>query len=141
MSFFSKKIDQLVKEVAACRELYLQLNAPVVQLELNDPWFGLAHNGTKQYEGRRSTPRLKALKAGDQIDVFRYTDFAVMMISMTVVEILEFPTFEIALRELPLEQVLPGVKTIEEGVEIYKKFVSLATQEREGVVMIKWIRK
>ena len=44
-----------------------------------------------------------------------------------------FPSFESAIRTLGLDNVLPDVKTVHEGVEIYKRFVSEETQRREGV--------
>jgi ASC-1-like (ASCH) protein len=54
---------------------------------------------------------------------------------VTIEAILKFPTFEVALRSLPLSKVLPNCNSVEEGVEIYKQFVSLPTQEKDGVLM------
>lgn len=42
------------------------------------------------------------------------------------------------MRALPLKQILPVADiTVEKGIEIYKKLVSLPTQQKDGVVMIK----
>lgn len=53
-----------------------------------------------------------------------------------VKQIIKFSTFEEALQSLPVKDILPGVDSIGEGVEVYKKFVSIETQLRDGVVMI-----
>lgn len=105
---------------------------------LNTPWFELVQSGLKIYEGRRRTPRIKALVVGDEITIAHHTDQDRQPYTVIVEEILEFPNFEIALTSLPIEQVLPVSNiTVVEGLEIYKKYVSLPTQERDGVTMIK----
>ena len=57
-----------------------------------------------------------------------------------VIGIIVFPTFRDALTVLGTEHVLPNDSvqpyTIDQGVEIYKKYVSLETQESDGVLMI-----
>ena len=50
--------------------------------------------------------------------------------------ILPFSTFEKALHVLPLEQVLPKVSSIQEGIKVYLQYVSLETQTLKGVCMI-----
>ena len=108
-----------------------------MQITLNSPWFDLVKSGRKIYEGRRCTEKMKALKPGDELIVAHHTDPTAESFSITVLEILHFPTFEAALKSLPVEQVLVAGTTVAEGVEIYKRYVSLPTQERDGVVMLK----
>jgi len=109
-----------------------------VRFTLNNPWFDLVQSGLKIYEGRRSTPKIKALVVGDEITIAHHTEQHRQPYTVIVEEMLEFSNFEVALINLPIEQVLPIPNiTVAEGVEIYKKYVSLPTQERDGVTMLK----
>jgi ASC-1-like (ASCH) protein len=103
---------------------------------LNDPWFDLVRSGRKVYEGRRN---IKAWHAGQRLTIGHHTEPQRAPFGATVAEVLHFPTFEAALRALPLERVLPGVATVEQGLAIYAQFVSLPTQLRDGVVMLRLV--
>lgn len=43
------------------------------------------------------------------------------------------------MKTLPLDQILPNVKTVEDGIEIYKKYVSIDTQNKFGVMLIQLV--
>lgn len=102
-------------------------------MKLGDPWFEYVANGTKRYEGRRWWKPTQELRIGDTITFQGSQNRECRKI---IKNILLFPTFEAALQSLPLEQVLPGVTTIDEGVQIYLQFVSLKTQKSDGICMI-----
>ena len=104
------------------------------KFRLNDPWFQYMKNGKKIYEGRRSTNRINLIQVGDTIQFSRVLD-PTDYFQVTVSKILSFQTFRDALLVLPLEQVLPNIETIDIGVEIYYKYVSLHTQLKDGVKM------
>ena len=58
--------------------------------------------------------------------------------NVTVTDIHHFATFKDALENLPIEEILPIENiTVESGVDIYLKYVSLETQMKDGVVMLK----
>ena len=105
-------------------------------MKLNDPWFEYVRTGRKIYEGRRWWAPTQALRPNDWI-VFERITYPEQKCQKQIQEILWFPTFEAALQVLPLADVLPGVQSIEEGVAIYSQFVSLATQLRDGICMIR----
>lgn len=109
-----------------------------MELSLNDPWYDLVKCGKKIYEGRRFTEKVASIKIGDMIKLRHHTNPACPKYNVIVEDILKFQTFEDALANLPIEKVLPldGI-TIEKGIEIYSKYVSLPTQMKDGVVMIK----
>ena len=104
-------------------------------LSLSDPWFDAVRDGRKLYEGRRLTERMRAVKLGDVLDVAHHSDPTRARFQRTVVSIDIFPTFEAALRALPLDRVLPGVESVEAGVAVYFKYVRLETQLADGVVL------
>ena len=108
------------------------------QFSLNDPWFELVKEGKKIYEGRRKTEKVMGLVKGQVIEFRHHVDSDRGVIRRVVEDIIEFPSFHDALIALPIEQVLPLEDiTVEKGVEIYKRYVSLETQQKDGVVMIK----
>lgn len=106
-------------------------------LSLSDPWFDHVKNGTKKYEGRlyRGLPRY--MKIGDLI-TFYPDDGESLEKSITcqIMSIHKFPSFKQSLEKLPINEVLPNVPTVDEGVEIYKKYASIESQNKFGVCQI-----
>lgn len=105
-------------------------------LSLQDPWFDFVKDGTKKYEGRLYSKNKRDLKKGDIITFSHYTDPEQAPFTKIIKKILLFDTFEDALKMLPINQVLPGVETIEEGIEVYRKFARIETQKILNVMMI-----
>ena len=108
-------------------------------LYLNSPWFELVKEGKKIYEGRRNTEIIRNICIGDILEVKHYVKKnELASYYIRVEDKLYYKTFEEALQSLDIIKVLPLDNiTIEQGVEIYKKFVSLTTQEKDGVCMLK----
>jgi ASC-1-like (ASCH) protein len=105
-------------------------------MKLNSPWYELVRDGKKIYEGRRRMPYTETYKVGDVIEFSHYTDDTLPTFLCQIDAILYYQTFEDALNTLPINEVLPIQDiTIEKGVEIYKRFVSLPTQLKDGIVM------
>jgi ASC-1-like (ASCH) protein len=106
-------------------------------MSLNSPWFELVKQGVKKYEGRRNTDKIKRMNVGDAILFRHHTDPSIQPFKARIVGLNPFPTFKHALEYLPIRDVLPidGI-TVADGVNIYQQYVSLATQERDGVVLI-----
>jgi ASC-1-like (ASCH) protein len=108
------------------------------EITLNSPWFELVRDGTKIYEGRRKTTKIMSMCVDDVMVIRHHTCPTKLPYRVCIEGILEYPTYEAALNDLSIMEVLPidGI-SVEKGIEIYKQYVSLATQERDGVVMIK----
>jgi ASC-1-like (ASCH) protein len=106
-------------------------------IHLNDPWFELVKKGIKIYEGRRRTIKSDNYNIGDILLVKHYTDNTQEPYYIKIIDKLYFNNFEQALNTLPYKQILPTISTIEEGVEIYKKYVSLETQNNDGIIILK----
>jgi ASC-1-like (ASCH) protein len=109
-----------------------------LSLTLNDPWFDLMKEGKKIYEGRRNTEKIRKIKKNDIIQINHHTNPSKESFSVIVDEILHFKTFEEALNSLPIDMVLPIDNIdIKSGIEIYFKYVSLETQIKDGIIMLK----
>jgi len=105
---------------------------------LISPWFELVKEGKKIYEGRRNTETIRNIGIDDILEVKHYVNKELASYHIIVEDKLYYKTFEEALQSLDITKVLPLENiTIEQGVEIYKKYVSLATQEKDGVCMLK----
>jgi ASC-1-like (ASCH) protein len=108
-------------------------------LHLNSPWFELVKEGKKIYEGRRNTCKiLDICSIGNIITIHHYKNPNEKPYKVIIEDFKHYPTFEHALRELDVNLVLPIENiTIEEGILIYQKYVSLQTQKNDGIIIIK----
>jgi ASC-1-like (ASCH) protein len=108
-------------------------------LYLNSPWFELVKQGKKIYEGRRNTLKVREICIiGNIITIKHFTDATQEPYQVIIEDFKHFSTFEDALRELDINEILPLENiTVEKGVLIYQKYVSLKTQNEDGTVMIK----
>lgn len=112
-------------------------------ITLHSPWFELVNSGHKIYEGRRNTNKIKNIKVGQIIKIHRrinkdIIDYLTEPYDVIVEDKLYFNTFKDALNILPIKEVLPiDDINVENGVDIYKQYVSLETQLKDGIVMLK----
>ncbi len=107
-------------------------------MKLNSPWYEFVQDGTKVYEGRRATEKVLGVNIGDKIIFSHALDVSKPDITVIVLETLCYPTFRDALLDLPIYNVLPIIGlSVDEGDDIYKQYVSLPTQVKDGVRMIK----
>lgn len=113
-------------------------NKMIHHMTLNDPWFNFMKTEKKIYEGRRNTEKIRSIKIGDIIEISHHVNKSIDPFNVVVDEIYHFPTFEEALNVLPIDKILP-IENIDvaKGIEIYLKYVSLKTQLKDGVVMLK----
>ena len=106
-------------------------------MTLNSPWYELVKSGEKTLEGRRWTDKTASIKVGDTIQISHHVNKTLPSFNKTVTNIFKFQTFEHGLTQPTfLTRALPTIPTIEEGVEIYKKYVSLQTQLKDGICFI-----
>lgn len=115
-------------------------NKSIHSMRLSDPWFEFVKSGNKIFEGRRNWAKTQCILPGDTIEFRHASNEHAPVLRVHVIGIIVFPTFRDALTVLGTEHVLPNDSvqpyTIDQGVEIYKKYVSLETQESDGVLMI-----
>jgi ASC-1-like (ASCH) protein len=105
---------------------------------LNSPWFELTMTGNKIYEGRRKTPIIDSIKIGDIVEIKHYVHRDLESYFVKIIDKLYFQTFEEALTKLNIHEILPIENiNINKGIEIYKQYVSIQTQEADGICMLK----
>jgi ASC-1-like (ASCH) protein len=109
----------------------METEVKTYSMRLNPEWFSLVRDGVKTFEGRAIKCEYKLGEVIEFTDMDRKESFTTVISSIHI-----FPSFRKALEVLGLEKTLPGIETIEEGVNVYRKYVSLETQERLGVYML-----
>ena len=89
---------------------------------LSEPWFSLIKIGAKKCEGRLHKGDFSLMKKGDII-IFENNDldFA-RSFHCEITSICSYTSFKNYLESETLEKCLPGIDTIEEGVNVYYKY-------------------
>ncbi|USG99487.1 ASCH domain-containing protein [Thermococcus argininiproducens] len=99
------------------------------EMGLQEEYLRLIKEGKKKIEGRLYDEKRRQVKPGDTI-IFEGK------LRVKVKALRVYPSFREMLSEEGVENVLPGVKTIEEGVQIYRQFYTEEEEKKYGVVAI-----
>ncbi|NJE26846.1 ASCH domain-containing protein [Thermococcus sp. MV5] len=99
------------------------------EMGLQEEYLRLIKEGKKKIEGRLYDEKRRQVKPGDTI-IFGEK------LKVKVKALRVYSSFREMLSEEGLENVLPGVKTIEEGVQIYRRFYTEEEEKKYGVVAI-----
>lgn len=108
------------------------------QIIVSDIWYRFIEDGSKCYEGRRAIGIFNQIRAGDILILINKEDRN-LTCRKRVNKVYKFTTFQEALETLDMQKILPSIQTVQEGVNIYSKFVSLPTQIKDGVYMFELI--
>ena len=88
-------------------------------MKLSQPWFNLVRSGRKSVEGRVNDEKRQSMKVGDVI-IFKNSENSKKSFKVKIIERTEHENFENALRQGRLKNMLPGIRTYKEGVQIYE---------------------
>uniref|UniRef100_A0A6N2N7H8 ASCH domain-containing protein n=1 Tax=Salix viminalis TaxID=40686 RepID=A0A6N2N7H8_SALVM len=119
--------NQLIKEKGL--ELINVLEGISCEIHVQEPYFSLLKDGRKTIEGRCVTGGYTRIEPGDLILVNK-------ILVLKVEDVHRYASFSKMLQAESLEKVLPGVKTVEEGVEIYRKLYTDEKEMSNGVLAV-----
>lgn len=103
---------------------------------LSEPWFSLVRLGIKTVEGRLDKKSFKCLMVGDII-VFRNDDFGFQRsCQVEIQKITKYQTFEHLLIDKHLDNCLPGIDTLENGVKVYLHYFDKDDELEFGVLAL-----
>lgn len=103
---------------------------------LSEPWFSLIKIGKKTVEGRLNIDWAKNVKEGD-IVVWSNNDFKFERSFKTVVKAKRiYKTFHEFLVHEGVENALPGIDTIDDGVKVYRKYYTEEMENNIGVCAV-----
>ena len=93
---------------------------PTFNIHCDDPWFSYIRQGVKPVEGRKKTHSYKKIIAGDFIIFSNGKE----SFKVLVTEVREYDSLEQYFEDVTLEKALPGIATIEEGLNIYYQWTT-----------------
>lgn len=97
-------------------------------LHIQPIWYGAIASGKKTWEGRLNDKTVSTITVGDTIE---FQSENREPLKATVISVLHFPNFDQMLAGDGLRRLLPGVGSVEEGLEIYRAFPEYRERERE----------
>lgn len=103
-------------------------------MNLDSVWFDAIARGAKTIEGRLAKGKFLNFYPGQQIIVTNTSTGQQMMV--TIKQISRFANFEQMISCYGLNQVLPGVNCLAEGLAIYRRYYSASDEETYGVLAI-----
>lgn len=89
---------------------------PFKIIDIDKTWFKLIESGEKRVEGKKGSPSWIGIKQNDYI-FFRSEGFFLRF--ARVVEVRKYSTIRSYLEQEGLRYTLPGIKTVQEGIDIY----------------------
>lgn len=105
---------------------------------LQEPWFTAIGNGLKIVEGRLDKTWVKQLKPFDMIEFTRVgsDNKTNDKVDVIVTDVKRYKSFTDVFDEVGLDKVLPGIKTYDEGIKVYRQWYSAEKEKELGVVGI-----
>jgi len=107
---------------------------------VSEPWFSLIKLKLKTVEGRLNKGEFSNMKLGDII-IFTNDELGFeRSIDVKIIKIINYNTFQTYLENETLKRCLPGIDTIEEGVNIYYNIYKKEDIESKTVKAITFTR-
>ncbi|GLT34897.1 hypothetical protein SLA2020_093860 [Shorea laevis] len=119
--------DELIRDKGS--ELKDILKTVTFELHVQEPYFTQLKDGLKTIEGRCAVGNYNRITSG-AIILFN------KCLVLEVQDIHQHASFLEMLETESLTKVLPGVKTVEEGVKVYRKFYTEEKEKSNGVLAI-----
>eukprot|EP01120_Amphizonella_sp_Union-15-10_P006093 TRINITY_DN1904_c0_g1_i1.p1 TRINITY_DN1904_c0_g1~~TRINITY_DN1904_c0_g1_i1.p1 ORF type:complete len:136 (+),score=27.96 TRINITY_DN1904_c0_g1_i1:79-486(+) len=104
------------------------------QIEVQEPWFSLLKNGKKKVEGRVFKDFYQTLAAGQNILITKPESSEKFWRIIKSVQV--YKDFKTMLENEGLQKVLPGVRSLAEGLQVYYGFEKAEQEKSFGVVAI-----
>lgn len=102
----------------------------LVQFNVQEPYKSQILSGQKTVEGRLNKGKFWSLKIGDILQ-FDDTGEQVKVVNLTL-----YPSFQVMFESEGLKHIVPDIKTIEQGIAVYRKFYSIEQEKEFWVIAI-----
>lgn len=102
-----------------------------MDVNLSDPWFDAVRQGKKRVEGRVKRGKWTTVRVGDQWNI---SSVRAETFSTQVIDIREYSTYEEYIVNEGLGNVLPGVRDLCSGIELYEQYCGKGADLENGVV-------
>ena len=101
----------------------------------DEPYFSFLKNGQKTIEGRIRKKWYRILKPGDHIIVHN-KDNEADIFETVVKDVRNYSSIKEMLEKEQFKKILPDIETVEQGIEVYRKFYTEEQEKEFGVVAI-----
>ncbi|KAK8682683.1 hypothetical protein V6N13_055062 [Hibiscus sabdariffa] len=126
----AKQMEEWNKLVSAeGHKLINIMNNIDFELNVQEPFFSMFRDGLKTIEGRCAVGKHDNIEPGSMILMNK-------CLVLEVQDVRRYATFSKMLEAEGISQVLPGVKSTEEGVQIYRKFYTEEKERSNGALAI-----
>jgi len=99
---------------------------------VENEYFTQIQEGVKTIEGRLPKFGVKELELGEKVQIQDYSGRNMLVLVKSKTLFKDIKTY----LDIYLEKALPGVKTVKEGIEIYRKYISEITERQLGIFAI-----
>ncbi|XP_068667230.1 uncharacterized protein [Aristolochia californica] len=123
--------NRLISEKGSA--LVKALNAVEFELHVQEPFFTQLRDGLKTVEGRCAVGNYNRIAPGDLL-LFNKC----LLLEVQCVK--QYSSFSEMLKREGLSKILPGIETIEKGVQIYRNFYTEEKEKLNGVLGISVLR-
>jgi ASC-1-like (ASCH) protein len=109
-----------------------------MEISVVQPWLDHIRAGRKTVEGRLNRGQFAELGPGSLLLIGGTGDASQNepKTSAVVTKVVQYPTFAEYLSEEGLASCLPGIQTINQGVEVYRQFYTAELEKEHGVLAI-----
>jgi len=104
----------------------------MIKINVSEPWFSYISNKKKTIEGRLNKGKFSELRKNDIIQFINNSN----SVTVKIRKIKKYSSFQEYLTQEGLKRTLPGIKSINEGVNIYHKFYSIEDENNYGILAI-----
>lgn len=105
----------------------------IIQIHIDDPWFGHIKSGKKNVEGKIAKGKALQMEKGKNIRIFgNKGDF----LDCQILDIRKYYSFVEYLTTEGLARTLPGLSTIEEGLAVYARYYEPGLDQKLGVLAV-----
>ncbi len=111
-----------------CREQCIHL------MHVKENWLKKILSGSKVIEGRLYDEKRRRISIGDCIILRSESTNREIYVYVKYLRV--YPSFKNMILAEGLNRVLPGIRSIDEGIKVYYKYYSRSDEERYGVVAI-----
>jgi len=119
------------------QELYVY-KMTTYEKNVSEPWFSLIHCGMKRVEGRLNKGDFAKMNIGDFI-IFTNNELGFeRKLQIKIKHISYYDSFETYLETETLEECLPTVYNIEDGLNVYYKYYNKSDEIEYGIKAFKF---
>ena len=104
----------------------------IYTVTVKEPWFSFIKQGEKKIEGRLNRGLFRKINKGD-IVVWINRD---QKVKVRITDKKVYKSFREMIEKEGLDKVLPSIKTIDDGVNVYRQYFSEMDEMSNGVVAI-----